>query len=603
MENNKEKKVLLSLKNVDVKFNVRGRILSAIRDVSLDVYENESLAIVGESGSGKSVLTKTFAGMLDSNGFISNGSIIFSDDDISKTTVDVNKKNHLLMKYFDHMLHHGSTLERGAAEYVAIKKKEQQIKEAQTLTSSEETSFAARIKELDDNIVDRKNYIYTLDRRHNAQDAKDFEEASAKIRVWSEEKARILKERADLIAKRKADYKANSVRVKDDREALVSLKAQRKAKLAAKENEKNPFGISDAVMKRNEKITNEILLSTCRYPIFSEIKFIFRLRKAFRLAMAIGENLEDEEVLNRIFETCVFRVKFIKEVKEDKKHTLEGWARIDCAKVKYTKDWQQIRGRRIATVFQDPMTSLNPVVTIGKQIMTVILKHQKCSQSEARQRTYDIMSKVGIPDPEKRFNDYPFQYSGGMRQRIVIAIALSCQPKILICDEPTTALDVTIQAQILQLIKDLQKQLGFTIVFITHDLGVVANVAERVAVLYGGQIVELGTVEDIFYEPKHPYTWALLSSLTQLAQKGDDLFSIPGTPPSLYNKIVGDAFAPRSNYAMAIDRAKEPPMFKVSETHYAKTWLLDPRAPKVEPPEIIQNLHEKMSKTYVEFER
>ncbi|MBO4886673.1 MAG: ABC transporter ATP-binding protein, partial [Clostridia bacterium] len=188
--------------------------------------------------------------------------------------------------------------------------------------------------------------------------------------------------------------------------------------------------------------------------------------------------------------------------------------------------------------------------------------------------------------------------SGGMRQRIVIAIALSCQPKILICDEPTTALDVTIQALIIRLIKDLQRDLGFTTVYITHDLGVVANVAERVAVLYAGQIVEIGTVEEIFYDPRHPYTWALLSSLPQLTEKDSDLFSIPGTPPSLYNKIVGDAFAPRNQYAMAIDLVEEPPMFRVSDTHWAKTWLLDPRAPKTEAPKNIQNLHEKMARIY-----
>ncbi|MBP5332073.1 MAG: ABC transporter ATP-binding protein [Lachnospiraceae bacterium] len=326
---------------------------------------------------------------------------------------------------------------------------------------------------------------------------------------------------------------------------------------------------------------------------------MFKLNRAFKKAMLIGEDLFDPTVRNRIFETVAFRVEF-REYDEATK-TLHGYAILDCAKVKYTKDWQQIRGRRIATVFQDPMTSLNPVITIGKQIMTVIMKHQQCTQAEARQRTIDIMGKVGIPDPEKRFDDYPFEYSGGMRQRIVIAIALSCQPKILICDEPTTALDVTIQAQIIRLIKDLQKELGFTTVYITHDLGVVANVAERVAVIYGGQIVEVGTVEEIFYDPKHPYTWALLSSLPQLAEKGTELFSIPGTPPSLYNKIVGDAFAPRNSYAMAIDLVKEPPVFKVSDTHYAKTWLLDPRAPKTEAPENIQNLHEKMLASYVDF--
>ncbi|MBQ6451754.1 MAG: ABC transporter ATP-binding protein [Solobacterium sp.] len=325
-----------------------------------------------------------------------------------------------------------------------------------------------------------------------------------------------------------------------------------------------------------------------------------KLDKAFELAMSLGEDLNDPAVLNKIFEVCTFRVEY--RSYDEATKTVHGYAIIDCAKIKYTQDWQKIRGRRIATVFQDPMTSLNPVITIGKQIQTVILKHQNCTQAEARERTIDIMRKVGIPDPETRFDDYPFEYSGGMRQRIVIAIALSCQPKILICDEPTTALDVTIQAQIIRLIKDLQKELGFTTVYITHDLGVVANVAERVAVLYAGQIVEIGTVEEIFYDPKHPYTWALLSSLPQLSTKGSDLFSIPGTPPSLYNKIVGDAFAPRNKYAMAIDLVEEPPMFKVSETHYAKTWLLDPKAPKIDPPENIRNLHEKIAKTYIDFD-
>ena len=312
--------------------------------------------------------------------------------------------------------------------------------------------------------------------------------------------------------------------------------------------------------------------------------------------MSIGEDLNDSDTLSKIFDVAAFRVEFREY--DEKNEVLKGYAIIDCAKVKYTNDWQRIRGKRIATVFQDPMTSLNPVITIGKQIMTVILKHQQCSQAEARERTIDIMAKVGIPEPEKRFDDYPFEYSGGMRQRIVIAIALSCQPKILICDEPTTALDVTIQAQILRLIKDLQKELGFTTVYITHDLGVVANVAERVAVLYGGQIVELGTVEEIFYDPRHPYTWALLSSLPQLTEKGQDLFAIAGTPPSLYNKIKGDAFAPRNKYAMAIDLEEEPPMFKITDTHYAKTWLLDPRAPKTDAPENIQGLHEKMAKSH-----
>ncbi|MDO4397384.1 MAG: ABC transporter ATP-binding protein [Oscillospiraceae bacterium] len=308
----------------------------------------------------------------------------------------------------------------------------------------------------------------------------------------------------------------------------------------------------------------------------------------------MGVDLKNDAQLNLIFDEVALRVKYISE---DEK-TYVGRCVLNLAKIRYSKDWDKIRGRKIATVFQDPMTSLNPILTIGKQITSIIIKHQGCSEVEARKQALILMKKVGIPNAENRFDDYPFQYSGGMRQRIVIAIALSCRPKILICDEPTTALDVTIQAQILKLIKDLQKEFNYTIVFITHDLGVVANVADRVAVLYAGQVIELGTVEDVFYDPRHPYTWALLSSLPQLAQKNTKLYSITGTPPSLYNKIVGDAFAPRNPYCLKIDTLAEPPMFKVSDTHYAKTWLLDPRTPHVEKPEIIDDIHGKLIESF-----
>lgn len=261
---------------------------------------------------------------------------------------------------------------------------------------------------------------------------------------------------------------------------------------------------------------------------------------------------------------------------------------------KSDSEWLKIRGKKIATVFQDPMTSLNPVRTIGYQISEVIIKHQGKSKEEAKKEAIELMTRVGIYNAEQRYDEYPFMYSGGMRQRIVIAIALACHPKILICDEPTTALDVTIQAQIIRLIKDLSKEYGFTTIYITHDLGVVANVADNVAVMYAGQIIEYGNVEEVFYDPRHPYTWGLLSSLPQLGEKGSELFAIRGTPPSLFEEIKGDAFAPRSDYSMEIDFIEEPPMFKVTETHFAKTWLLDPRAPKVEKPKAIQNLHEKI---------
>ena len=269
----------------------------------------------------------------------------------------------------------------------------------------------------------------------------------------------------------------------------------------------------------------------------------------------------------------------------------------DISKYRTDKEWMKIRGKNIATVFQDPMTSLNPLLTIGFQISEVLKLHQGLNAAQAKAEAIKLLGRVGIPQPEKRYDEYPFQYSGGMRQRVVIAIALACKPKILICDEPTTALDVTIQAQILDLIKDLQREYGFTTIYITHDLGVVANVADKVAVMYFGQIVEYGTVHEIFSDSRHPYTWALLSSLPQIAQKGDELYAIQGTPPSLASKVVGDAFAPRNPYAMKIDFIQEPPVFEITPTHWAKTWLLDPRAPKVEKPKAIRHLSEKLSKT------
>ena len=248
------------------------------------------------------------------------------------------------------------------------------------------------------------------------------------------------------------------------------------------------------------------------------------------------------------------------------------------------KDMEKVRGKDIAMIFQDPMTSLNPTMTIGKQIMEPIIKHQGFSKEDARKRAIELIELVGISDAEKRFKQYPHQFSGGMRQRIVIAISLACNPKVLIADEPTTALDVTIQAQILELIKDLQEKTGVAVIFITHDLGVVANMADRVAVMYAGKIIEYGTSDDIFYDPKHPYTWGLLGSMPTLDIGDNDLYSIPGTPPDLMDPPKGDAFALRSAYAMKIDHLAEPPMFKVSDTHYAATWLLHPLAPKIERP-------------------
>ena len=263
---------------------------------------------------------------------------------------------------------------------------------------------------------------------------------------------------------------------------------------------------------------------------------------------------------------------------------------MDLAKFKGDKDWIKIRGKRIAMVFQDPMTSLNPLKTVGKQIEEAFTLHNKVSKDEAKKRTLELLADVGIPEPERRYKQYPHEFSGGMRQRVVIAIAMACVPEILICDEPTTALDVTIQAQILDLLRKLQAKYGLTVIYITHDLGVVANVADRIAVMYAGDIVEIGNCDEVFYDPKHPYTWALLSSLPQLGIKGEDLYAIKGTPPNLFQTIKGDAFAPRNPQALKIDFVARPPYFDVSPTHKARTWLLDPRSPKIDPPAIIKNI-------------
>lgn len=578
-----DRKVLLSVKDLIVKFHVRGRVLTAIRGVSLDIYENESIAIVGESGSGKSVFTKTFAGMLDSNGFIDNGKIIFSDEELSDTVVKLNDNAKKVIAENKKKLDEYSRLEFGADTYKAILELESEKRRRADLSEEETAAYEKKLHELKLEKTNAYNLKQTFDPSKEKDKIKEagkkISELDTKIRAFEKEHEQKVKERANSLAHDTAynqefDKKMAELRAKHAKEVSEAISAETEA--------------------RNEILAKEVYLSVGRFGFRKRMKQNNALLDALKEAMKLGVDLSDEEQRNAVFDKVTFRVKYLDENSE----RLHGICILNLANIRDGRDWSQIRGTKIATVFQDPMTSLNPIITIGKQITSVIMKHQDCTENEARLRALDLMDKVGIPNPEARFDDYPFQYSGGMRQRIVIAIALSCQPKILICDEPTTALDVTIQAQILKLLKDLQKEFNYTIVFITHDLGVVANIADRVAVLYAGQIVEVGTVEEVFYDPRHPYTWALLSSLPQLAERNTTLYSITGTPPSLYNSIVGDAFAPRNPYCMKIDTLEEPPMFKVTDTHYAKTWLLHPDAPKVEKPEGIQNIHEKLVKAF-----
>ncbi len=574
-----EKKVLLSVQDLVVKFHVRGRVLTAIRGISLDIYENESIAIVGESGSGKSVFTKTFANMLDSNGFIDQGKIIFSDESLANFTVRLGNAQKRMISEVTEKLNEYSKLENGAEIYKQMKCLESEARQKASLSDEERAEIADKLEELRYEHAEAFNLKQTLDSKHD----KD------KIRQINAQLSDLSKKINELEAMEKATVKQRAAAAKKDH-AYQAEYDKKMAQLKEKYAAACATPVTQAQRDRNLELAKEVCLSVNRYGFLDRQKIQRKLMACLKEAMRQGLDLSRNSVRNDVFSPAIYRVKLLDETPEQ----LHGRCIFDLANVKYTKDLAQIRGKRIATVFQDPMTSLNPILTIGDQISSIILKHQNCSEREAKIRAIELMKKVGIPNAESRYDDYPFQYSGGMRQRIVIAIALSCQPKILICDEPTTALDVTIQAQILKLIKDLQKEFGYTIVFITHDLGVVANIADRVAVLYAGQIVELGTVEDVFYDPRHPYTWAMLSSLPQLAQRNTELYSITGTPPSLYNTIVGDPFAPRNPYCLKIDTLKDAPMFQVSETHFAKTWLLDPRAPKIEKPEAIQNLHEKL---------
>ena len=577
-----DKKVLLSVQDLHVKFRVRGRTLTAIRGVSLDLYEDESIAIVGESGSGKSVFTKTFAGMLDENGYISQGRIIFRDEELSDTRVALDDKVRKVIADAQRKLNESSKLEHGAAIWRAMQELKAEKKAKETLSDDEAADLDEAARDLKFKRTELYNHKLTIDPKHKDE----IKEVSAKIAAYDVQIKDLDKKRQDMV-------KAHAIACANDTAYLKSYQ-ERMAQMEKEYEAAIKQDITPQTQARNEVLAKELYLSVGRYPYSQRVKLLKKLQEALRDAMRMGVDLDNEDLRNSVFDTVAFRVKYLDENETE----LHGVCVLNLAQIKYSKDWSKIRGGKIATVFQDPMTSLNPIITIGKQITSIILKHQDCTELEARTRAMELMKKVGIPNAENRFDDYPFQYSGGMRQRIVIAIALSCQPKILICDEPTTALDVTIQAQILKLIKDLQREFHYTIVFITHDLGVVANVADRVAVLYAGQIVELGTVEDVFYDPRHPYTWALLSSLPQLAQRNTKLYSISGTPPSLYNEIVGDAFAPRNPHCLKVDTLKDPPMFRVSDTHFAKTWLLDPRAPKIAKPEAIENIHEKLMDSF-----
>ena len=480
--NNKNK--VLEVKDLKISFTTDNGLVQAVRGVSFDLFEGETLCIVGESGSGKSVTSKTIMGILAANAIVENGSIMYEGENLLEISED--EFHRIRGKKI------GMIFQDPLSSLNPIVKIGPQITEAMLVSSD-------KLKRMYDELIASALVAY-----RNAQAQADIQLKRAKF---------VYKSKLQEIAKDEAISKA------DKQKAYAAAKAEYKQTAAD-------------INKRLKEILPGLKVQ-----------------------------LED-------------RKKFAKA--EVKKHKVS-------VEAKYKKELDELDAKLKLAGNPEEKTAIKKEIKEKKQQLE---NEFSITKAEAKRRALEIMKEVGIPNPERRFNQYPFEFSGGMRQRIVIAIALIAAPDILICDEPTTALDVTIQAQILELINRIKRERKLSCIFITHDLGVVANMADRVAVMYAGKIVEYGTAEEVFFDPKHPYTWALLSSIPDVDSK-ERLDAIPGTPPNMIYPPKGDAFALRSKYAMKIDFEQEPPYFKISDTHYAATWLLHENAPKVEMPKIV----------------
>ena len=628
MEN---KEIVLSVKDLRVNFSTDHGYVQAVRGVSFDLYKGETLCIVGESGSGKSVTSKTIMGILAANGRIVSGSIMYEGEDLTKVSEDefhrirghkigmifqdplssLNPIMRIGKQITEAMLLNGDHLKKMRKEIVApefvayknaitaYKSELNKGKEAVKFLKSEKKKEIERIKNVAKNESDGK--LYALSQDYGLEKVTIKHKYDTLMQKEGADVESLKQEKAKALAEAKARYEAAKKEIKDtakakgteNKAALATLKADfdQKIKVAKQEN-----------------TTNSAELKAKYKPIIAEAKAKYLEKDKFakeEVAKAKAQYEEEyadllikiDQVSKDAYEKYNVAVAPIKAELANKKLQLkEGYeadikhgANKEEAKKRYEKRVKEAEAYAEERIkpHADELAATLATVPTKEEAKRQYQAKIKITKAEAKAKALKIMEEVGISNPETRFKQYPFEFSGGMRQRIVIAIALTADPDILICDEPTTALDVTIQAQILELINRLKAERNMTCIFITHDLGVVANMADRVAVMYAGKIVEYGTEEEIFYDPKHPYTWALLSSIPDVDSK-ERLDAIPGTPPNLVYPPVGDAFALRSKYAMKIDFKKEPPLFKVSDTHYAATWLLDPRAPKVEMPAIVK---------------
>ena len=563
MEN---KEIVLSVKDLKVNFSTDHGYVQAVRGVSFDLYKGETLCIVGESGSGKSVTSKTIMGILAANGRIVSGSIMYEGEDLTKISEDEfhRIRGHKIGMIFQDPLSSLNPIMRiGKQITEAMLINGSHMKKLKdSIVSKELTAYKNAITELNSGLNQYREEVKFL----KSEKKKEIERIKTAAKSESEGKIYALKQ----------DVGLEKVKIKGEFDALLKENDEKLNKNVISKEEHDSC-VQELTNKRNDALKNvEEKFASEKVKIKEEAKqrdasykaTLNGVIKEFDQKIAIAKNNQKshkQELLNK-YKPIIASTKAAYKAKAKE-------ANKEVRRVKKSYRQELINDLKNKVPFKKAFTTYQSKLRITK--------------AEAKERALKIMEEVGIPHPETRFRQYPFEFSGGMRQRIVIAIALTADPDILICDEPTTALDVTIQAQILELINRLKAERNISCIFITHDLGVVANMADRVAVMYAGKIVEYGTEEEIFYDPKHPYTWALLSSIPDVDSK-ERLDAIPGTPPNMIYPPKGDAFALRSKYAMKIDFKKEPPLFKVSDTHYAATWLLDPRAPKVEMPSIVK---------------
>lgn len=536
---------VLEVKNLRVSFRTNNGNVKAVRGISFDLNKGETLAIVGESGSGKSVTAKSIIGINAANAIIEGGEIIYKGEDLLKySEKEFNKVrgNELTMVFQDPL----SSLD-------PIMKIGKQMTEATLLNNKTKRKNAkAELKQLN------KNLAACMKKAGCADTSMQQANVAKALQASDEEKRGVKAQVVEALTG-----------------ALTVFEKQPLAEKEAKNTAKNLIKLVESSIDPLSLDKNSAA-STFRTSIEVNLSRYFT---------GVKNNPREER---RVARETVKREKKLQLKKTAPKVVPANLIDLELTRQNLIKNLTDLLDSYKAELAD---TRGKDYGSLAASMLEYLEKKQKesvemVSKQEAYDKAIQIMTDVGIKEPEKRFNQYPHEFSGGMRQRIVIAIAIAANPEILLCDEPTTALDVTIQGQILELINEVKRKRNISVLFITHDLGVVANMADKVAVMYAGKIVEYGTVDDIFYDPKHPYTWALLSSMPSLDTK-EKLEAIPGTPPNMIYPPKGDAFADRNKYAMKIDFEKEPPFFKVSDTHYAATWLLHPDAPKVDPPKSV----------------